>query len=53
MAIKSRRIVPFLALPVGAAVKFNRDEISAELVGKKISSKDNDFIGMVLKSYQV
>ncbi|KGS39737.1 hypothetical protein X961_5661 [Burkholderia pseudomallei MSHR5613] len=34
-------------------MKFNRDEISAELVGKKISSKDNDFIGMVLKSYQV
>ncbi|MGN4191832.1 MULTISPECIES: immunity protein Imm33 domain-containing protein [Burkholderia] len=52
MAIKARRIIPFLALPVGAVVKFNRDEVSAELVGKKVSSKDNDLIGMVLKSYK-
>jgi len=52
VAIKCRRIIPFLALPTGASVKFTGDEVIVGLGGSGVSSKSNDFIAKVSRAYR-
>ncbi|PCE34000.1 immunity protein Imm33 domain-containing protein [Burkholderia ubonensis] len=51
MAIKCRKIIPFLALPSGASVKFSGDEVVVGINGKVVSSTANDFVKKISQVY--
>ncbi|WP_175870773.1 hypothetical protein [Burkholderia sp. BCC0397] len=51
MAIKCRKIVPFLALPTGAIVKVDKIGVLIELNGIEVSSKSNKHIGKIFSAY--
>lgn len=49
IAVARPEVVPFLALPVGATVSFDKSGIEISLGDRKISSSNNEFIARLVK----